>query len=168
MFVLAGSPLDFRLRFGKAIPATAKIIQLDMEDTLIGQNRSADAAIVGNLGVAFEQMLQVMKEESIKLDFHAWRDELRAIEVKIEAGFQKDLNSDEVPIDPLRMCREIRDFIDDDTIVIGDGGDIVAQAAKIVPVRRRTAGWIRGRSARSASACRSRSPRSSASPTRRS
>ena len=136
VFVLAGSPLDFRLRFGKAIPATAKIIQLEMENTLVGQNRSADAAVVGNLGVAFEQMLQVMKEESIKLDFHAWRDELRAIEGKIEAGFQKDLNSDEVPIDPLRMCREIRDFIDEDTILIGDGGDIVAQAAKVVPVMK--------------------------------
>jgi acetolactate synthase-1/2/3 large subunit len=136
VFVLAGSPLDFRLRFGKAIPASAKIVQLEMENTLVGQNRSPDAAIVGNLGITFEQMLQVMKEESVKLDFHAWRDELRAIETKIEAGFQEELASDEVPIDPLRMCREIRDFIDEDTILIGDGGDIVAQAAKVVPVMK--------------------------------
>jgi len=136
VFVLAGSPLDFRLRFGKAIPANAKIVQLELENTLVGQNRSADAAIVGNLGVAFEQMLQIMKEESLKLDFHAWRDELRALETKIEAGFQSELASDEVPIDPLRMCREIRDFIDEDTILIGDGGDIVAQAAKVVPVMK--------------------------------
>ena len=83
----------------------------------------AEVVVVGNLGVAFEQMLQIMKEESLRLDFTAWRDELRAIEVKIEAGFQKELSSDEVPIDPLRMCREIRDFIDEDTILIGDGGD---------------------------------------------
>ena len=30
----------------------------------------------------------------------------------------------------------IRDFIDEDTILIGDGGDIVAQAAKVVPVMK--------------------------------
>ena len=44
------------------------------------------------------------------------------------------LDSDESPVDPLRMCREIRDFVDENTILIGDGGDIVAQASKVVPV----------------------------------
>ncbi len=134
VFIIAGVALDFRLRFGKAVSAETKIIQLDMENTAIGQNRSADAAVVGNIGLAFELMLQVMKEESIQLDFTGWRDELRARETEIEAGFQKQLDSDEVPIDPLRMCREIRDFIDEETILIGDGGDIVAQAAKVIPV----------------------------------
>ncbi len=134
VFVLAGSLLDFRLRFGQSIPADAKIVQLDMDNTLIGQNRSADAAVVGNIGTALETMLQLMKDESIQLDFTGWRDELRERETEIEAGFQDQLNSDEVPVDPLRMAREIRDFIDEDTILIGDGGDIVAQSAKVVPV----------------------------------
>ncbi len=134
VFVLAGSPLDFRLGFGRSISADAKIIQLDMENTLIGQNRSPQVAIVGNLGLAFDRLLEVMKEESIQLDFSSWRDELRARETEIEAGFQDQLNSDESPVDPLRMAREVRDFIDDETILIGDGGDIVAQSAKVIPV----------------------------------
>jgi acetolactate synthase-1/2/3 large subunit len=136
VFVLAGSPLDFRLRFGASIPASAKVVQLDMDPVLIGQNRSADAAVVGNIGAALELMLAVMKDESIHLDFRPWRDELRARESEIERGFEAELNSDESPVDPLRLCREIRDFIDEDTILIGDGGDIVAQAAKVVPVMR--------------------------------
>ena len=136
VFVIAGVALDFRLRFGEAVPADTKIIQLDMQNELIGQNRSAYAAVVGNIGLAFEQMLQVMKEESIQLDFTAWRDELRERESAIEEGFQSQLDSDESPVDPLRMCREIRDFIDEDTILIGDGGDIVAQAAKVIPVMK--------------------------------
>ncbi|MCP4007507.1 MAG: acetolactate synthase [bacterium] len=134
VFVLAGALLDFRLRYGQSIPADAKIIQLDMDNTLIGQNRSPAAAVVGNIGTALETMQQLMKDESIQLDFTAWRDELRAKETEIEASFQDQLNSDEVPVDPLRMAREIRDFIDEDTILIGDGGDIVAQAAKVLPV----------------------------------
>ncbi len=134
VFVLAGALLDFRLRYGQSIPADTKIIQLDMDNTLIGQNRSPAAAVVGNIGTALETMQQLMKDESIQLDFTAWRDELRAKETEIEASFQDQLNSDEVPVDPLRMAREIRDFIDEDTILIGDGGDIVAQAAKVLPV----------------------------------
>jgi len=134
VFVLAGSPLDFRLRFGRSIPADAKIIQLDLDNTLIGVNRSPEAAIVGNLGVAFDQMLQLMKDESIQLDFTSWRDQLRVRETELEESFAAQVNSDESPVDPLRMAREIRDFIDEDTILIGDGGDIVAQSSKVIPV----------------------------------
>ena len=136
VFVLAGSPLDFRLRFGKSIRPDTKIIQLDLDNVLIGQNRSADAAIVGNISVSFDALLDVIAASGKSLDFSAWRDELRTREKEIEAGFEKELNSDEVPIDPLRMCREIRDFVDEDTIIIGDGGDIVAQASKVVPVMK--------------------------------
>ena len=134
VFVLAGSPLDFRLGFGRSIPAEAKIIQLDMDNSLIGQNRSPEVAIVGNLGLAFERLLEVMKEESIQLDFTTWRDELRGREAEVGDGFEAQLNSDESPVDPLRMAREIREFIDENTILIGDGGDIVAQSSKVIPV----------------------------------
>jgi acetolactate synthase-1/2/3 large subunit len=136
VFMIAGVALDFRLRFGRAAPPDAKLVQLDVESQLIGQNRSAEAAVVGNIGLTFQMLLQVMKEESIQLDFGAWRDELRERETAIEATLESQLNSDESPVDPLRMCREIRDFIDEDTILIGDGGDIVAQASKVIPVMR--------------------------------
>jgi len=43
--VLAGTTLDFRMRFGASIPADAKIVQLDLDETLIGQNRAADVGL---------------------------------------------------------------------------------------------------------------------------
>lgn len=134
VFVCAGVLLDFRLGYGKTIPANAKIIQLDIEDTLIGTNRSPDAAVVGNLAATFTAM-QASLATSGGLDFSAWRDTLAAREAALEETFAAELNSDEVPIDPLRLCREIRDFVaGKDLIIIGDGGDIVAQASKVLPV----------------------------------
>jgi acetolactate synthase-1/2/3 large subunit len=141
--VLAGTLLDFRMRFGATIPADAKIIQLEMDATLIGQNRQADVGLVGNLACSFEMLVEEMKNTGTQLDFSGWRDQLRAIEDKAEAKVQAALNSDESPVDPQRMCREVRDWLDtlDDPIVIGDGGDIVATAAKIIPVKREGA-WM--------------------------
>ena len=141
--MLAGALLDFRMRFGQTIPADAKIIQLDMDATLIGQNRQTDVPLVGNLACSFELMLEEMKSQSVQLDFSSWRDELREIEIEAEKKVEANLNSDEVPIDPQRMCREIRDWLEtlNDPIVIGDGGDIVATAAKILPVRKEGA-WM--------------------------
>jgi len=134
VFILAGSPLDFRLKYGASIPADAKIIQLEMEASLIGQNRSSDVALVGNIGIALDQITALMNEKNITKDFAEWSGELRAREEQIAEGFESELTSDESPVDPLRFAAEIRDFIDEDTILIGDGGDIVAQVSKVVPV----------------------------------
>ncbi len=136
VFVLVGSPLDFRLRFGAAVPAGARIVQFDMDATLIGQNRSADVGVVGNIGAALEQLTDLLEASSLSLDFGEWSDGLRADEDAAAAALESQLTSDESPVDPLRFAAEIRDFIDEDTILIGDGGDIVAQASKVVPVLR--------------------------------
>ena len=135
--ILAGTLLDFRMRFGQTIPADAKIIQLDMDATLIGQNRQADVPLVGNLACTFDLLLEEMKNQGVQLDFSGWRDQLREVENEAEAKVEAALNSDEVPVDPQRMCREVRDWLEtlDTPIVIGDGGDIVATAAKILPVK---------------------------------
>jgi acetolactate synthase-1/2/3 large subunit len=132
--ILAGSLLDFRMRFGASIPAHAKIIQLDLDATLIGQNRAADIGLVGNLGETFDELVRVVDSLSAPLDWSQVVAEWRAKEVAEEEKLASQLGSDEVPIDPQRMCREIAEFVTDDMILIGDGGDIVAKAAKVVPV----------------------------------
>jgi acetolactate synthase-1/2/3 large subunit len=135
--ILAGTLLDFRMRFGQSIPADATIIQLEMDATLIGQNRASDVALVGNLACSFELLAEELKNTGAQLDYSSWRDELREIETAAEKAVEAKLNSDETPIDPQRMCRELRDWMadrGDDFITIGDGGDIVATAAKILPV----------------------------------
>ena len=135
--ILAGTLLDFRMRFGRSIPADAKVIQLEMDATLIGQNRQTDVPLVGNLACSFEMLLEEMKNQGVRFDWTAWRDQMRAVEDEQESKVQAKLDSDETPIDPQRMCREVRDWLETlrEPIVIGDGGDIVATAAKIIPVK---------------------------------
>ncbi len=131
--ILAGTPLDFRMKYGASISQDAQIIQLDLEESLIGQNRSAEVGLVGNLGVNLDELTDMLESS---VDASDWSAELRAIEDAAEAAQAAQLTSDEVPIDPLRLCKEIADVIaaDDEMIVIGDGGDIVAQASKVIKV----------------------------------
>jgi acetolactate synthase-1/2/3 large subunit len=136
VIILAGTVLDFRMGFGKKIPAGAKIIQLDMDYPIIGHNRSADVALVGNLACSFESLAQLMDDEGIRLDFSSYGSQLREREDALEKELAGRYSSNETPIDTLRLCKEIADAVTDDMIVIGDGGDIVAQAAKVVPIPR--------------------------------
>jgi acetolactate synthase-1/2/3 large subunit len=141
LVVLAGTPLDFRMKFGGSIPPDARIVQLDLDEELIGANRSVDVGLVGNLGATLDRMHDTLVESGATLDFGDHGAELRAIEDELDAALAAQLSSDEVPIDPLRLCREIADAIDDDMIVIGDGGDIVAQASKVIRVPA-NGGWM--------------------------
>ncbi|WP_428118546.1 thiamine pyrophosphate-binding protein [Candidatus Poriferisodalis sp.] len=137
LVILAGTPLDFRMKFGRAIPADARIVQLDLDETLIGQNRSADVGLAGNLGANFEALLEVFKSTGVSVDASSQLAVLAQREAELDEARRAELDSDETPIDPLRLCREIAEVVTDDMIVIGDGGDIVAQASKVIRVPRR-------------------------------
>ena len=137
--ILAGCLLDFRMSFGRNIPKDAKIIQLEMDNLLIGQNRAADVALVGNLACAFDELMRVMEDTGRSVNFSAYSDEMRAQEDTIMEKLKDQQASDAVPIETARFCQEIADFVgeDDEMIVIGDGGDVVASSAKVVPIPKR-------------------------------
>ena len=136
LVILAGTPLDFRMKFGRAIPSSAAIIQMDIDETLIGDNRAADLGLVGNIGMNFQLMTQEIKDRQLTVDVSGYRDQLREREEELDSARRDQMDSEEVPIDPLRLCREIASCVSDDMIVIGDGGDIVAQASKVIQVPR--------------------------------
>lgn len=136
VIVLAGCILDFRMKFGGNIPDDAKVIQLEMDNLLVGQNRNTDVALVGNLACSFDTLSQVIDEDNRSIDFSAYAAELRAQEDKLAEELKGAQASDAVPIQTPRFCQEVADFVgkDDDMIVIGDGGDVVAASAKVVPI----------------------------------
>lgn len=136
LVILAGTPLDFRMKFGRSIPSSAAIIQMDIDETLIGDNRAVDLGLVGNVGMNFRLMTQEIEDRQLNVDVSGYRDLLRQREQELDSARRDEMDSQEVPIDPLRLCREIASCVSDDMIVIGDGGDIVAQASKVIQVPR--------------------------------
>src|SRR5256885_6935674 len=64
-----------------------------------------------------------------------WTQEVRTAEEQRREQMREGLDSEAVPIHPYRFAREIRDFLDPDAIVVGDGGDIVGHTAAIVHAR---------------------------------
>ena len=60
--------------------------------------------------------------------------QLRTEEDKTRGQMEEWMASDRNPIHPLRLCAEIANFVDENTVVVGDGGDIVSHASKILPV----------------------------------
>jgi acetolactate synthase I/II/III large subunit len=127
-----GVDWDFRLGFGRRLPEGVRVIQVDVDAVHIGRNRPVDAGIVGDPGMVMGQLLEagagVVEEPT-------WTAEVRDEERRLVEEAREGMESDAVPIHPQRFAREIRDFLDADAVVVGDGGDIVGISASIINAR---------------------------------
>jgi acetolactate synthase-1/2/3 large subunit len=132
MILAIGTRMDFRLNHGQPplIPAEAKVIWLDLTPEDIGVNRGADVGLAGDGGLSMSQLTEATKQ----LPAGEWLTYIREQEKKAQERDEAAMNSDAVPIHPMRFCREIRDFIDENTTVVGDGGDIVSYAGRVINV----------------------------------
>ncbi len=130
--LLIGTRMDFRLNHGQPplIPKEANIIWFDIAGEDVGVNRGAAAGLVGDVGMSMEQLAEASKQ----LNGREWLDYVQAEERRAVERDAAAMNSDAVPIHPMRLCREIRDFMDADTTVVGDGGDIVSYGGRIINV----------------------------------
>ncbi|HXG35800.1 MAG TPA: thiamine pyrophosphate-binding protein, partial [Dehalococcoidia bacterium] len=132
--LVLGAPLDFRLGYGKRFGPQTRIIQVDIDPAELGRNRDVEVAIVGSTLAALDLLHGEL--EGHRADHAEWLRGLREEEDKAAAQREEFMNSDAVPIHPLRLCKEVAAFVDDDTFVVGDGGDIVGLAAQVLPVNR--------------------------------
>ncbi len=128
-----GVDWDFRLGFGRrGLPEGVRVIQVDVDGVHIGRNRPVEVGIVGDPGEVIGQLLAAgvgTAEEP------AWTREVREEENRLLEEARAGMESDAVPIHPQRFAREIRDFLDPDAVVVGDGGDIVGISASIINAR---------------------------------
>jgi acetolactate synthase-1/2/3 large subunit len=132
--LFTGTMIDFRLRYGSSVGPQAKIISIDIDPNELGRNRGIDVGIEGDPKRALMQITAEIGDRTIKHD--DWLSKLRDGETKVLELRQKWLHSENTPIHPLRLCNEMAKFVDHNTIVVGDGGDIVATASQVLPVNQ--------------------------------
>ena len=139
VLLIFGTPLDFRIGYGREshINPKAKLIHVDLDGNEPGRNRGCEVGIIGDTGLVMEQLTELAEAEGYsKALAQGWVGELRKREDDKWEKMQPSMNSDANPIDPLRACKEIDSIVDDDTIIVGDGGDFVGTAAYTVKPRR--------------------------------
>jgi acetolactate synthase I/II/III large subunit len=131
--LVIGVPLDFRLGFGASIGEDAKLIQLDFTPTRLEKTRKPDVALAGDIGAA----LTAIREAATSGNgtgarrTASWVEQLRRTETEKRAEEQEMLDDDRSPLHPMRVYKELGDFLDRDAIVVGDGGDFVSFAGRV-------------------------------------
>ncbi len=133
LVLLLGTPLDFRLDYGRTgtWAADCKLVQVDLNGELLGQNRAVELAIHADSGLLLEQLLEQVGPRR----WPEWLASLRAEEARKLAKMDQEIQATGDPPNPLRVCAEVGRRLGKEDVVIGDGGDFVATAAYTIKLQ---------------------------------
>lgn len=132
--VIVGTPFDFRMGYGRRLRADATIVQIDLDYRTVGKNRDISLGLVGDAGAILDAVTQASsgRVDNGSRRREPWLQELREQENKALEAQRPRLLSDASPIHPLRLAHEINQFLTEDSIFIGDGGDVVTFAGGVI------------------------------------
>ncbi|HEY7136628.1 MAG TPA: acetolactate synthase [Acidimicrobiia bacterium] len=129
LVIVAGTPLDFRLGFGEF--GDARVVHLADTPDGVSRNVALAGSAGGDLELAFTKLTE-QATRGARPDHDGWIARLRDEESVRRAKERDTLEASSNPIHPARVYGELIPRLARDAIVIGDGGDFVSYAGKLV------------------------------------
>ncbi|MGI8559757.1 MAG: acetolactate synthase [Solirubrobacteraceae bacterium] len=127
--LVIGVPMDFRLGFGAAFGEDCEIVVIDTAEPLRSHPRAVAAELYGSL----EATLDALREATEGAPSTArWVSSLREVEDQKRAAERAEFADDRAPLHPMRLYAELAGMLDRNAIVIGDGGDFVSYAGRVI------------------------------------
>lgn len=131
VIIMLGVRLDFMLGYGRVLPASTKLIQVDIEPARIGFNRGPDVGIFADVKLVLEDLLS----EIPKNPDRPWVAEIEQMK---EANRKKRARTklDSVPIHPRRLAQDVRDVCGTEATYVIDGGFASLWGLETLPAER--------------------------------
>jgi len=135
VLLAVGTRFNYVLQFGRPprFAADLKVIHVDVNPSQLGWNRRVDVPIVGDARAVLERLAAASRGTIEPGRYAAWVAKLRALDAEKAAEMDRQMSTDQVPIHPLRLCKEVRDFLRRDAILIVDGQEILNYGRQSIP-----------------------------------
>jgi len=128
--LVVGVPMDFRLGFGGAFGDETEIVVVDVAEPERAHPRAVAAECYGALVETFSDLSSAAGAKALSSE--GWVSELRAVEAERRETERAEREDDREPLHPMRLYAELGAMLDRDAIVIGDGGDYVSYAGRVI------------------------------------
>ncbi len=138
LIVVIGALLDFRLNFGQppVFAEDARLIFIDVDGHR--KHRAGEVSIYGDLKAALSALANAVHGGAERPE---WLGRLREAEAASRRRDEAVVRSEASPVHPARLIAEVDRFSDPDAIVVGDGGDFVSFAGRLIE-RPKPGLWI--------------------------
>ena len=127
--MVIGVPMDFRLGFGSAFGEDTEIIVIDAAEPGRAHPRAVTAELYGGLPATLSTLREAVGGA---LSTSAWLGDLQTEEAAKREAERAEREDGRGPLHPLRLYAELSAMLDRDAIVIGDGGDFVSYAGRVI------------------------------------
>jgi len=127
--VVIGVPMDFRLGFGGSFGEKAQIVVVGSAAPERPHPRPVAAELYGGVSATLEALCAAGTGGADRME---WLGSLREVENERRAAEHSELSDPRAPLHPMRVYGELAQVLDRDAIVIGDGGDFVSYAGRMV------------------------------------
>ncbi|MFL5842668.1 MAG: acetolactate synthase [Thermoleophilaceae bacterium] len=128
--LVIGVPMDFRLGFGGSFGEDTQIVAIGSAPPDKPHPRPPAAELYGGVAATLDALREAAGGAGP--DRAGWLADLRAIENEKRAAEQAELTDNRAPLHPMRLYYELQQVLDRDAIVIGDGGDFVSYAGRVI------------------------------------
>ena len=109
------------------------IVVVDVAEPVRDHPRPVSAELYGPLPATLSVLASAVGGGSaVSSERSAWVSRLRAIENEKRAAEAPELTDARAPLHPMRIYGELASILDGDAIVIGDGGDFVSYAGRLI------------------------------------
>ncbi len=146
--LVLGARLNWTFRFGKQLAQDATVIQIDIAEEELLDNRPGFIGIRGDAKQVLRELLRCLEdqlpESQGSFGRDKWLERLGHSRQTQTLHLEKKINHSGLPMSPHRLMKEIRDFLPREAICVLDGRDTMAAAQEVLlsyePASRFTAG----------------------------
>ncbi len=120
-----GARWDYRLGMSSAdaVPAAARVIRVDADAGELSRGRPADLSVAADPRTMLTALLEQWSKAGAR-PHAAWLARSRAAREALQAKWEPRGRGDDYPVTSLRLCREIRPFLEREITFCLDGGNI--------------------------------------------
>jgi len=135
VLLAVGTRFNFVIQFGRPprFAADAKVIHVDVNPSELNHNRVADVPIAGDARAVLEQLTREARGKVDRSRYARWISKLKVLDTEKASEMDKQMSSEDTPIHPLRLCKEVRDFLKRDAILVVDGQEILNYGRQSIP-----------------------------------
>jgi acetolactate synthase-1/2/3 large subunit len=130
--LLAGVPCDFRLDYGRQIRRRTHLVSVNRSRRDLRLNRRPTQGVLADPGA----FLRALAAGAIDGDWADWAAQLSERDRRREAEIESQVAETEGAIDPLHLFRRLDAHLEEDSVLVADGGDFVATCSYTVSPRR--------------------------------
>jgi acetolactate synthase-1/2/3 large subunit len=132
LVILAGTPNDFRLDYGRQVSRRATLISVNRDRGDLTRNRRPTLAALAPP----DEFLIALSHRQAARPLDEWLSTLREREGARERDIAARARTEVDGVNPIALCQAVDAALPDDSIIVADGGDFVATASYVLRPRR--------------------------------